>query len=323
MKEFVIGERQAGQRSDKYLKKILSNASTGFLYKMMRKKNIVLNGRKMTGKEILQKNDRVRIYFSDETFTKMAGFQDVPTVANALPEDQNHGKITVIYEDKDLLILNKPAGILSQKAHSNDYSVNDWLIHYLMESGQMRQEDLIDFRPSIANRLDRNTSGLILAGKTVHGLQMLGQALKDRTIQKYYRTIVAGVLYDSQNLDGYLLRDANTNQVRVVEKPQKNASRIQTSYRPKVRFNGFTELEVHLITGKTHQIRAHLASVHHPVIGDRKYGDSRINRLWKKRCGLCNQLLHAYRMVLPDGREFCAPLPPQYKAVLEELNKRK
>jgi len=324
MKEFHIQTNEAGQRFDKYLKKLLKEANTSFIYKMLRKKNIVLNGKKADGTEKLNAGDEVKLFLSDETFDKFHGAsQNIKQLEayTSIPAK----KLDIVYEDADVLIINKPVGMLSQKAKPEDISANEYIIAYLLQSGELTLEALHTFKPSICNRLDRNTSGLLLAGKTLKGLQEMSEALKERDakrgVQKYYRCIVSGILKEKTYLKGYLSKDERTNKVTIYQtKPEdKNIEclPIETEYRPIASANGFTELEVHLITGRSHQIRAHLASIGHPIIGDTKYGLPKVNERFGKECRLKSQLLHAYRICFTDGREVIAPTPKQYNKVWE------
>lgn len=222
-----------------------------------------------------------------------------------------------------MLIINKPAGMLSQKAKPEDISANEYLIAYLLQSGALNRETLATFKPSVCNRLDRNTSGLLIAGKTLKGLQEMSEALKERSTQKYYRCIVSGVLKEKTYLKGYLSKDEHTNKVTIYpKKPQISSIEclpIETEYRPLAVANGYTELEVHLITGRSHQIRAHLASIGHPIIGDTKYGIPKVNEKFRREQKLKAQLLHAYRICFADGREVMAPVPLQYQRIWESI----
>ena len=180
----------------------------------------------------------------------------------------------------------------------------EYLLGYLIRSGSLELEGFASFRPSVCNRLDRNTTGLLLMGKSLNGSQTLSQALKDRTIRKFYRALVSGEIKESAHLSGYLRKDEKTNQVEILEKEADNASYIETAYEPVAYKNGVTELEIHLITGRTHQIRAHLSSIGHPIIGDMKYGDANVNHAFYELDHVTHQLLHAYRLEFPDGRIF-------------------
>lgn len=336
MQSVEIGTNQAGQRLDKFLHKYLPQAGMGFLYKMLRRKNIMLNGRKAEGKELLTVGDRVEFYFSEETFARFTGadaaLQEYRTAYRSL-----HG-VGVLYEDEHVVILNKPAGILTQKAVPGDLSLNEWLIGYLLDGGAVSGEELHSFRPSVCNRLDRNTSGIVLCGKSLPGSQALSRVIRDRSVRKFYRTICVGEIAEDAVLDGYLIKDAGKNRVTFRETlPQPSGDRtsaaeyspIHTVCHPLAAGGGYTLLEAELITGKTHQIRAHLASVGHPVIGDTKYGDRRQNRLFLQSDSLRYQLLHAHRVSFPaqeegalaalSGRTVTAPCPPLFRRIADRL----
>ncbi len=351
MQSVIIGANQAGQRLDKFLHKYLPRAGTSFLYKMLRKKNITLNGKKAEGKEMLSLGDEVKFFFSDETFAKFSGLAENDISSNAndnavTKHTVNHSSskeclrayetlkgITVLYEDTNILILNKPVGILTQKATPQDCSLNEWLIGYLLEKGSITEEMLRSFHPSVCNRLDRNTSGIVLCGKSLAGSQALSRIIKERTIRKFYRTICVGEINQDEILNGYLHKDKKSNKVTVCKTlPSANTgedySPIQTAYHPITWKNGFTLLEVELITGKTHQIRSHLASMKHPIIGDGKYGKKQANDAFRQKDSLKNQLLHAQRIVFPkedgvlealSGQEIIAPCPKQFKNIQERL----
>lgn len=316
MQEIQIAANEAGQRLDKLLAKYLSEAPKSFLYKMLRKKNIVLNGKKASGNEKLVAGDSVKLFLSDETIQK---FSKEITVC------KSNAKLDILYEDDDILLVNKPAGMLSQKAEAKDISLVEHLISYLLESGQLTRENLKSFKPSICNRLDRNTSGLVVCGKSLKGLQTMGQLFKERTLKKYYRCIVAGNVTEKQYVKGYLIKDEKKNQVTVSDTYFPESQEIETEYRPIQQLKQGTLLEVHLITGKTHQIRAHLASQGHAIIGDYKYGSREINDRYKKEYQLSHQLLHAYRLEVPKTKElpqlsekmFVAPLPKQFQKIIE------
>lgn len=375
-----IADNHAGQRLDKFLGKYLTEAPVSFFYKMLRKKNITLNGKKAEGRELLQRGDQVTLWLSEETILKFGGY--LPEQKQGAARSSNQGKgaapagnscidtalyqrafrrlrgIGVLYEDAHVLILNKPAGVLTQQAKAGDLSLNEWMIGYLLESGALEAEELRLFRPSVCNRLDRNTSGLVLCGKSLAGSQALSELIRSRAVRKFYRTVCVGTFSPAVpeklsktggdepqkqspvQIHAYLQKDTKTNQVRVRE--QGPGERIDTAYLPLTGYmlqsEGlgrdikdfahsllFTELEVELITGKTHQIRAHLASIGHPLIGDGKYGDAKVNQLLKQRFGLSWQLLHAQRLEFPplegalaalSGRQIQAPLPELYKKIL-------
>lgn len=315
MQQIQVKANEAGQRLDKLLGKYLSEAPKSFLYKMLRKKNITLNGKKATGNEKLCVGDEVKLFLSDDTIAKFSKKESFTCTKEALD---------ILYEDEHILLINKPVGMLSQKANDQDVSAVEHVISYLISTGQLTTEELATFRPSVCNRLDRNTSGILAAGKSLIGLQELSRMFKDRSLEKYYLTIVTGRVEESSVIKGYLSKDDKTNKVTILENPKGDASMIETRYRPIKIGEHCTLLEVHLITGKTHQIRAHLSSIGHPIYGDFKYGDGRLNASLKERYGLKHQLLHSYRVVFPkltgdlasvSEKEFQAPLPKQFRKI--------
>lgn len=378
-----IESNQAGQRLDKFLGKYLPEAPVSFFYKMLRKKNITLNGKKAEGKEILKLRDQVTLWLADETILKFGGY--VPGTTEQVEKGQiqpdrpgDRSKIeiyrqaycqlsgvSVLYEDDHVLILDKPAGMLTQQAKAGDISLNEWMIGYLLNTNAIDARELQLFRPSVCNRLDRNTSGLVLCGKSLPGSQALSELIRSRSVRKFYRTICVGkltvehhraaaqeslqILNGAQTPDcmqikgylqirGYLQKDAHTNQVTV--NSQGPGKYIDTVCQP-LRYYSlsadsaaepfyFTELEVELITGKTHQIRAHLASIGHPLVGDGKYGNVQVNRILQQRLDLHWQLLHAYKLEFPalegtlaplSGKTIQAPLPDSYRSVQAGLRR--
>lgn len=322
MKELNIRSNEAGQRLDKFLGKYLNLAPKSFLYKMMRKKNITLNGKKASGQEKLSEGDIVRLFLSDETVGKFSAKQE-----SALPERASRIKLDIIYEDRHTIFINKPAGILSQKSSKDDVSMVEYLTDYLLNTGQITEKELRTFHPSVCNRLDRNTSGILAAGKTLAALQDLSAMFKERTLGKYYLCLVSGRVETAERISGYLTKDSRTNKVRLHPEAEAGASRIETEYRPVSTNGSATLLEVHLITGKTHQIRAHMASQGHPLIGDYKYGSRRINEAYKKKYNLSSQFLHAYRLCFPkctgalaalSGKELTAPMPDLFCTICRD-----
>ena len=261
MKSVIVNSNEAGQRLDKLLGKYLNLAGKGFLYKMMRKKNITLNGKKCDGSEKLSEGDEIRLFLSDETIEKFSQVR-VQKVKKT--------KLDLVYEDNHILLINKPAGMLSQKAKDTDESLVEYVIAYLMETGQLTAEQLRSFRPSVCNRLDRNTSGLVAAGKSLAGLQMLSALFQDRSLHKDYLCAVEGRMDGPRTIDGFLLKNEKTNQVTITKNQVPDSVPILTRYEPLGQAGGCTLLKVRLITGRTHQIRAHLSSIGHPLAGDYK-----------------------------------------------------
>ncbi len=314
MKEITIGKNQCGQRLDKFLAKVLREAPKSFLYKMLRKKNIKLNGKRAQGNEKLEEGDVVAMYFSEETLAKFSGAPDGkdPSLAQ-----KTGAPLDIIYENEHIALINKPAGLLSQKAKPDDVS----LVELFTQYAGVREEG---FSPGICNRLDRNTSGIVVAGKTLFGLQSMSELFRDRQIKKYYLAVVEGVVEQDFTAEGYLRRDEKRNQSQLFDTQVPGSSYIKTGYKPLECDGTYTLLRVRLFTGKTHQIRSHLSSLSHPIVGDVKYGGCVSGRVRR-------QLLHAYKIAFPEmdepfrdlsGRSFFAGVPDDFYNVGKfKLNK--
>lgn len=328
MYQKTVSSREEGQRFDKFLHKILPEAGNGFICKMLRRKNITLNDKKADACDKIKAGDIVKIYFADDTLAKFMGKKTENVYQNAY--DSLKDKIHILFENEDILAADKPSGVLSQKAEPNDISVNEWLIGYMIDSGEMSEEELISFAPSVCNRLDRNTSGIILCGKTITGEQLLSEMLRSRTLDKFYIAAVLGKIESPKEISGYLIKDKKKNKVTVIkEAPDpdndntfEEASPIHTFYRPLYYDKSLDAslIEVKLLTGKTHQIRAHLSSECHPIIGDMKYGNERKNIYFRDRFGIRSQMLHCQKVIFPcddrlkgaSGKEIVSPAPSEF-----------
>lgn len=318
MKEIIINENEAGQRFDKFLLKYFKEAPASFIYKMLRKKNIVLNEKKSDGKDKLVVGDQIKVFMADETINKFRGENSTPIVKQ-IPLD-------IVYEDDNVIIVNKPSGMLSQKAEKGDVSINEYIISYFVTAGKLNEEQLKTFKPGVCNRLDRNTSGLIVAGKSLKGLQVMSEMFKSRTMDKYYLAIVSGIIKEKIHIKGFLTKNTKSNKVFISDKETPESRYIETEYEPVKQGNNITLLKVKLVTGRAHQIRAHLASVGNPVIGDYKYGNKRINDIYKQKYKIENQMLHSWKLRFPvmddsfaglSQKEIEADIPDDFKKVIK------
>ena len=261
MKEIVITNDIENQRLDKFLGKYLNDAPKSFIYKMLRKKNIKLNGKKAQGSEILAVDDVVHIYMADETVDKFRSEKNVSVIA---------GEIDIVYEDEHILIVNKPRGLLT---HPDAANARDTLLgrvlSYLYKNGEYDISMESVFTPGLCNRLDRNTTGIVVCGKTLNALQQLNKAISSGESHKYYDAIVIGEVASGGVLEGYHTKNKATNKVEISDAGDRL---VVTEYEPVAVANGHSLLKIKLVTGRSHQIRAHLSGIGHPILGDGKYG---------------------------------------------------
>lgn len=291
MREIKISKNEAGQRLDRYLRKLLGQASLSFIYKQIRKKNITVNNSKTNEKYMLAEGDLIKIFFSEETFENLKSRKK--KVLSRL-------KLDVVYEDENLLVVNKPAGLLSHSTKGNYKEDNlvDAIIAYLINKGDFIPERGSTFTPAIANRLDRNTSGLIIVGKNYRTLQELNKIQKLSGIEKFYKTVVVGrVVGEKVERAAFEKLENKENQVKIFNSSNEDYKEVITAYKSLKSSKKYSLLEVNLITGRTHQIRAHLAFLKMPVVGDRKYGLASVNKYFQEKYDLNNQLLHCYKMI--------------------------
>ena len=343
MKEIEVVKGEDGQRLDKFIKRKLSYAPASFVYKMLRKKNITLNGKKADGSELLSPGDRVTFFLSDQTFDKFhLGREDASKEAGEsgdetdrrameemLAEGKKAGGIEVLYEDRDVLLVVKPAGILSQKAAPGDVSVNEWLLSHLLEKAEdplALYRSFREFRPSVCNRLDRNTGGILICAASLTGSRVMTGLIRERKIRKFYRMVVVGEMEEGGRIEGWISKDHASNKVTFSTERIPDADFSRTIYKPLRKGNGLTLVEAELITGRSHQLRAQFAHLGHPIAGDPNYGDRERMRFLSDRFHIRRQLLYCCRLEFPplegdcsalSGRKTEAPLPALYTRVLK------
>ena len=335
MTEKTVGRQEAGLRLDKYLGKIMPGAPASFFYRMLRAKNITVNRKKCSGKEVLCEGDAVMFFLSEETMTKFGWSGDRKPLRQ---QQAVLDKEQIIYCDRDVLLFSKPAGVLSQKAAPDDISANEQVIAYCLAEGIVSQEDLAAAKPSVCNRLDRNTSGLMLAGLSIKGLQFLSEIIRDHSLKKIYYAVVSGRTKPEGEFSSWMFKDERKNISQVKnrredfpENQRDKAVQIRMSYQTVAAGEEASYLRIHLKTGKSHQIRACFAQIGHPLIGDPKYGQPKENQRYRTDPGVSRQLLHAGEVVFPkltgdfaglSEKTFTAPLPDDMKRALDYFHLR-
>jgi len=314
MIEISLNLNESNQRLDKVLKKVLKKAPPGFIYKQLRKKNITLNRQKALGNEITVYGDTVQFFLSQDTYDKMRGLSEQEEPSSAAL-DLSFPEIPILYEDNDVCIFVKPAGILSQKAVDSDFSVNEWVIWHAQERGLLSDSAFETFRPAVCNRLDRNTGGIMAAGLSMKGLQVLSELFRRRDLEKYYLALVKGRLDEKKEVSAWLYKDERLNRVKIYRERIAGGKPIRTEYEPLQFFEDRTLIRVHLLTGRSHQIRAHLSALGYPILGDPKYGD----RAFNMNYGLFRQCLFAYYIRFPEcdlpgisGKTFQTEVPKDW-----------
>lgn len=287
MRKIIVSEEEANQRLDKFLLKYYKKCPKSLIYKGIRTNKIKYNQKKPKGNEILQVNDEIQIYFKEEqikTFEEKKIIAEIPIT------------FKTVFEDNNILIVDKPVGLLTQKDSKEGYSLAEQVLYYLSKNGSYDSKSMKGFTPAPCNRLDRNTAGIVLVGKNIKALQAINLMLEHKQISKYYMSIVLGRITKPIILKGYHIKDTSKNEVQIFDHYVKGSKEVETRILP-LKTNGrYTVIEVQLVTGKTHQIRAHLSSIGHPIIGDPKYGDKLENQYFKDKFNLTSQFLCAYKI---------------------------
>lgn len=286
MKEFVINKNDAGQRLDKYISKSVPLLPQSLMYKYIRSKRIKVNNKRSEISYRLSENDIVSMYINDEFFEPVKPKYDF----------LNAGKnLKIVYEDENIILIDKPTGILS---HPDEGNYTDTAItrikRYLYEKGEYEPEKEASFAPALVNRIDRNTSGIIIGAKNAESLRILNEKLKNRELHKYYLCIAIGKLKNKIGIiEGFLEKNEKQNRVYISDKSKDNAKAIATKYNVLDYKNGLSLVEIELLTGRTHQIRASFSHLGNPLLGDGKYGTNAQN---KQFGGYKKQFLYSYKL---------------------------
>ncbi|MCI1945081.1 RluA family pseudouridine synthase [Clostridium luticellarii] len=312
-----IGSNEAGQRLDKFSRKWLKDVPLSAVYKAIRKGDIKVNGKKAREKYFLTEGDIIetnRYVTSSPESTKLKKVQS------------NFLKIT--YEDKNMLLVEKWPGVLVHSdKNSNDPTLTDYVLSYLYDKGEYNPQNEITFAPSPCNRLDRNTSGIVIYAKNYDSLKLLNEMIKNRSIKKYYEAVIKGRIEEGL-YKGYILKDIKNNMSVVYDAPRKNAKEISMEVRIIQSCGTYSLVELELITGRSHQLRAHLAHLGNPIIGDTKYGIPKLNSFFYNKYGLKYQYLYAYKLNFRDcpdhlkymeNRTISEGLPPVFKKIKNDM----
>lgn len=297
MKTIEITNDAANQRLDRYLSKYLNNTTRSNIYKLIRKKVFKVNGVRVKEDYFLKLGDQLEIYLADDTLDGL-----IKPYKAVTPEKVG---LDIVYEDESILVVNKPKGMLTHPDQDEYKNTLATIVQFYL-----RDLCTNTFRPAPVHRLDKNTSGIVIFAKTYDALKHYNALMRERDIEKYYLCVVEGVVKHAGEVNGYLIKDEIKNTVKILKSHQDDAKLISTKYRPIKSFQKFSLLEVQLITGRSHQIRASMQWIGHPIVGDLKYGGSRFK-------GVENQLLHSYKIKV--GSQVFESQSKEIDAFIEKL----
>ena len=313
----IVKKEESGQTLEKYVKKVLNHAPMSFIYKLFRKKDVKINGHWQDKKYLINEGEEIKIFVTDEQLEEFKSQRDIKASSDI--------SSWIIYEDDNVLLINKPRGILVQKDSSGDEALDEMVLLYLSNKGEYDHNSVSAYKPAPAHRLDRNTAGIVVFGKNITALRELADLLNDKNkVSKRYLALVKGEIDKDGEINAPLEKNAKNGRVYVNE----NGKPSLTRYKVLKHLNGYTLLEVELLTGRTHQIRVHMAYINHPVIGDSKYGDFALNKEIEDKYNFKNQFLVAYQLYFHSldnnlkylsKKKFEIPLPKELSDLLDKL----
>ena len=312
-----IGTNEAGQRLDKFLRKYLKDVPLSAIFKALRKGDIRVNGKKQKEKYSLLEGDVIEIRYLQSVVTKekkKPNFQMVDS-----------GSLQVVYEDENMLLVEKWPGVLVHSDKKNGApTLTDYVLSYLFRKGDYVPENELTFTPASCNRLDRNTSGIVFFGKNFEGLKLLNEMIRERKVKKYYCALVKGKIQPGK-YEAYISKDDELNKSTVYDTERPDTKKIKMDVK-----GAFSLLEIELITGRSHQLRAHLAHLGNPIVGDFKYGDNKMNSFFENKFGLTYQFLYAYKVTFKEvpekfdylkNKTIAQGLPPMFKKIKKDVFK--
>lgn len=315
-----IGNNEAGQRIDKFLRKWLKDVPLSAIYKGIRKGDIKVNGKKTKEKYSLNIGDIVETRDIVTKGKKELNFIKV----------EDNSKIKIVYEDENMLLVEKWPGVLVHADKKNgDATLTDYALSYLYDKGDYLPENEVTFTPASCNRLDRNTSGIVIFGKNYESLKILNEMIKERSIKKYYEALVVGRIKDGL-YEAYIVKDEKNNRSTIFNTPKKGSKKIAMEVKTLQSCGLYSLVEIELITGRSHQLRAHLSYLGNPIVGDSKYGKNKLNSFFYNKYGLSYQYLYAYKLIFRncpeklqylENKTIAVNLPPVLKKIKKDVFK--